>query len=184
MSLGLDWKTSAPPLRYQGPRLRRAGGRPLTFHSPFLCLVLRPPGANRNTRDQRGYRGRAEPILSSLPLVPNAAYCTCQSTWVALCPSLVSDGEGPSFRGVGQRERGTDAGLTAPLLGPSLLCVPSVISAPTLSCALGSPCLPSQPLGRGPSNTTEGPGDPLPLVPFPLTPRAVWPREGEWALLS
>ena len=73
MSLGLDSEILALPLRHQGPGSPGQEEDP-SFHSPFFCWVLRPLGANRNTRDQKGgHRGRAEPTLLPLSLVPNAA---------------------------------------------------------------------------------------------------------------
>lgn len=58
----------------QSPQGRR---KTLPFHSPFLCPVLRPLGANRNTRDQkRGEGGGLSPSSCPCPWCLMLRKCT------------------------------------------------------------------------------------------------------------
>lgn len=179
MSLGLDSKISALPLRHQGPRLPPGRRKTPPFHSLFLCQVLRPLGANRNTRDQKGGMGGLSPPPCPCPwclMLRNApAGCTLPSMPHPCSRLQVGGQAGPCISvGGGQRVKGTDAGpFCTSLLGSRIYLVPSVISpSPALSCALGSLCPPSQPPGQGPSYTTEGPGDPSPPSAFPPGPQS------------
>lgn len=164
VSLSVDSQISALPLRPQGPGLPGAGGRPCRFYSPLLCRVLRPLGANRNTRDQKGdVGGGLSPPSCPGPWclmhLPDARCPLCP----LVAPGQVGAGWALHFSG-GQRVKETDAGpLGTVCLGPQLTLRPPLRAPPpALSCALGFPCLPSQPPGQGPSYTTEGPGDPSP----------------------
>lgn len=180
MSLGLDSKISALPLRHQGPRLPRAEGRPCQFHSPFFCQVLRPLGANRNTRDQKGGMGGLSPPSCPCPwcLVPlmHLPGVRCPRS-PSLVPGQVGPGWALHFWGA-QRVKGTDtAPLGTSLLGPRVDLVPSVTS-PSLpqSRVVPHPChvpwaSPASHLshwGRDPPTLQRGQGIPLPLVPSPL----------------
>lgn len=107
------------------------------------------------------------PMLRNAPAgctLPSAPYPCARSEWGRL---------GPSFMWV-QGVKVTDAGpFCTSLLGPRVYLVPSVINpSPALSCALGSPCPPSQPSGQGPSYTTEGLGDPSPPSAFSPDPQS------------
>lgn len=118
MSLGLDSEILALPLRHQGPGSPGQEEDP-SFHSPFLCWVLRPLGANRNTRDQKGAVGgglsppscpcpwclmlHEAPARCILPAVPHPH---ARSEWGS---------PGPAFLLGGQRVTGTDVDRSAPL---------------------------------------------------------------------
>lgn len=184
MSLGLDSEILALPLRHQGPGSPGQEEDP-SFHSPFLCWVLRPLGANRNTRDQKGAVGgglsppscpcpwclmlREAPARCILPAVPHPH---ARSEWGSPGPAFLLGGA------EGDRDR--CGSLRTSSLRPPLQAPP-----PALSRALGPPCPSSQPWGRDPPTLQRGQGIPLPLVPSPLIPQSSL-AQGEvgWALLS
>ena len=182
MSLGLDSEILALPLRHQGPGSPGQEEDP-SFHSPFLCWVLRPLGANRNTRDQKGAVGgglsppscpcpwclmlHEAPARCILPAVPHPH---ARSEWGS--PGPVGG------RAEGERDR--CGSLRTSSLGPPLQAPP-----PALSRALGPPA-PHLSHGAGTLLHYRGArGIPLPLVPSPLTPQSSL-AQGEvgWALLS
>lgn len=185
VSLSVDSQISALPLRPQGPGLPGAGGRPCRFYSPLLCQVLRPLGANRNTRDQKGdVGGGLSPpscprpwCLTHLPdarcpLCPVVAPGRTRSGWGRLGPAFLWGPEGER-----DRCRSTGHGL----LGPTVDLVASVTSpSPSPVMCLGLPLPPISATGAGTLLHYRGArGPPLPPSAFPpLISRAAWPREG------
>ena len=147
MSLGLDFEILALPLRHQGPGSPGQEEDP-SFHSPFLCWVLRPLGANRNTRDLKGCcrGGLSPPSARPWCLMLHEASAGCILPAVPR-PHASSEwgSPGPAFLLGGQRAKGTDVDRFTPLhwglrymLLPQLCHVPWAPPAPHLSHGAGT----------------------------------------------